>query len=99
MQTEIFGIIPVLPSVEISRDIVRYEKNAGFETRYSDKMYSVLCRDNICLHSQWHADTENDRFDVCYNDFIPSEFCKMQIEDLLTLRSRRLRQAGGKSIY
>lgn len=60
MQTEILGIIPVLPSADISRDIAWYEKKAGFETKYSDKMYAVLCRGNICLHLQWHADTEND---------------------------------------
>jgi hypothetical protein len=60
MQTEIFGIIPVLPSADISRDIAWYEEKAEFETKYSDKMYAVLCRDNICLHLQWHADIEND---------------------------------------
>lgn len=60
MQTEIFGIIPVLPSADIAKDITWYKEKAGFETKYSDNMYAVLYRDNICLHLQWHANTEND---------------------------------------
>ncbi len=60
MKTEIFGIIPVLPSADIARDIAWYKEKAGFETKFSDNMYAVLCRDNIYIHLQWHADTEND---------------------------------------
>ena len=60
MQTEILGIIPVLPSADIARDIAWYKEKTGFETRYSDKMYAVLYRDHIYMHLQWHADTEND---------------------------------------
>jgi hypothetical protein len=60
MLTKIFTVIPVLPSADISRDIVWYKEKAGFETRYSDNMYAVLYRDNICIHLQWHADTEKD---------------------------------------
>lgn len=60
MQTEILGIIPVLPSADISRDISWYKEKVGFETSYSNTMYAVLRRGNICLHLQWHADTEKD---------------------------------------
>jgi len=60
MNTEILNIIPVLPSADISRDIEWYKERAGFEARYADKMYAVLYRGDICLHLQWHADTEND---------------------------------------
>src|SRR6476661_3806322 len=60
MQTEIFGIIPVLPSADIARDIEWYKEKAGFEIRYSDNMYAVLYRESICIHLQWHANTEND---------------------------------------
>jgi len=60
MKTEIFGIIPVLPSADILRDIGWYKEKAGFETKYTDNMYAVLYRDNICIHLQWHAGTEND---------------------------------------
>ena len=60
MKTEIFGIIPVLPSADIARDIAWYKEKAGFETKYSDNMYAVLYRNNICIHLQWHADTEKD---------------------------------------
>ncbi|GAA4728415.1 glyoxalase/bleomycin resistance/extradiol dioxygenase family protein [Flavisolibacter ginsenosidimutans] len=60
MQTEILGVIPVLPSADIARDIAWYKEKAGFETSYSDTMYAVLYRGKICLHLQWHADTEDD---------------------------------------
>jgi hypothetical protein len=60
MQTQIFGIIPVLPSADISRDIAWYREKMGLEVKYSDKMYAVLYRENICIHLQWHSDTEDD---------------------------------------
>ena len=60
MKTEIFGIIPVLPSANIERDIAWYKEKDGFETKYSDNMYAVLYRDNIFIHLQWHADTPGD---------------------------------------
>jgi hypothetical protein len=58
--TEFLKIIPVLPSADISRDIAWYKEKAGFDIHFSDKMYAVLYRDNLCIHLQWHADTEND---------------------------------------
>ena len=55
MKTEISEIIPVLPSADIARDIAWYKEKAGFETKFPDNMYAVLCRDNSYIHLQWHA--------------------------------------------
>lgn len=60
MKTELLQIIPVLPSSDIARDIAWYEEKVGFKTYFSDKMYAVLYRENLCIHLQWHADTPND---------------------------------------
>ena len=60
METEIMGIIPVLPSSNIERDVTWYKEKAGFAIYFTDNMYAVLYRDNICIHLQWHADTAND---------------------------------------
>ena len=60
MTTELLGIIPVLPSANIERDIAWYKEKMGFEIYFSDSMYAVLYRENICLHLQWHADTSED---------------------------------------
>lgn len=53
-------IIPVLPSSNILRDINWYKEKTGFETAFYDNMYAVLYREQLCIHLQWHADTEND---------------------------------------
>lgn len=60
MKTEFITIIPVLPSTDIARDIGWYQEKTGFKVHFSDKMYAVLYRDNLCIHLQWHADTEED---------------------------------------
>ncbi|HOY12650.1 MAG TPA: glyoxalase/bleomycin resistance/extradiol dioxygenase family protein [Saprospiraceae bacterium] len=60
MKTELLSIIPVLPSANIERDIVWYMEKMNFEVYFSDKMYAVLYRENICIHLQWHADTDDD---------------------------------------
>ena len=60
MNTEFLGVIPVLPSADIARDTVWYKEKVGFETRHADNMYAVLIRDQMCIHLQWHADTESD---------------------------------------
>ena len=60
MTTELLSIIPVLPSADLERDIAWYKEKIGFESYFSDKMYAVLYRENICLHLQWHADTPED---------------------------------------
>lgn len=60
MKTEFFEISPVLPSQDINRDVKWYEEKVGFRLLHKDAMYAVLRRDNICIHLQWHADTEDD---------------------------------------
>src|SRR6476620_6236769 len=60
METEILNIIPVLPSSNITRDIAWYKEKTGLEIYFNDNMYAVLYRSNICIHLQWHADTEDD---------------------------------------
>ena len=54
------GITPVLPSLQIKKDVDWYEKKTGFNCIFSDKMYAILLRENQCIHLQWHADTSDD---------------------------------------
>jgi hypothetical protein len=58
--TELLKLIPVIPSQDIARDTLWYEKHAGFLTYYSDSMYAVIYREGLVLHLQWHADTKDD---------------------------------------
>jgi hypothetical protein len=60
MNTEFKQIIPVLPTTDITRDIAWYKVKAGFEVIHADAMYAVLYRENLCIHLQWHANTEDD---------------------------------------
>jgi hypothetical protein len=60
MNTEFLNMIPVLPTTDIARDILWYKEHTGFKEYYSDKMYAVLYRESLCIHLQWHADTESD---------------------------------------
>ncbi len=60
METELLEISPVLPSQDIARDVSWYEKYLGFKLLHQDKMYAVMRREKICIHLQWHADTEDD---------------------------------------
>ena len=60
MKTEFLGIIPVLPSSDIARDVAWYKEKVGFEVRFSDTVYAGLYRDGIYIHLQWHADKESD---------------------------------------
>jgi len=60
MGTEFLEILPVMPSQDIDRDVEWYNKYAGFSHLYKDKMYAILKRDKLCIHLQWHADTDND---------------------------------------
>ena len=60
MNTEILNIIPVLPSANIARDIIWYNEKAGFKEYFSDRMYAILYRDNLTIHLQWHADSDDD---------------------------------------
>jgi hypothetical protein len=60
LKTEILHIIPVLPSENIERDVAWYQEKTGFTLNFADKMYAVLYRENICIHLQWHAGTDDD---------------------------------------
>ena len=60
MNTKFLTISPVLPSSDIPRDVLWYEKNTGFKALSFDEMYAVLRRENLFIHLQWHADTEDD---------------------------------------
>ncbi len=60
MPPEFLTISPVLPSADIKRDVHWYKEKAGFELSFADHMYAVLFRNNLSIHLQWHADTEND---------------------------------------
>ena len=58
--TTFLGIIPVLPSSDIARDLKWYEEKTGFTAVFADNMYAVLHRENLSIHLQWHADTDDD---------------------------------------
>ena len=60
METEFLSVSPVLPSSNINRDIAWYQINTGFNVIFNDNMYAVLSRNNLSIHLQWHADTEED---------------------------------------
>jgi hypothetical protein len=60
MVSNFLDVIPVLPSLDIDRDIKWYEEKAGFKCAFADKMYAGVYRDNIFLHLQWHAGTIED---------------------------------------
>jgi len=60
MKTEFLEISPVLPSQDIDRDVKWFERKVGFNLLHKDKMYAVMRRENLCIHLQWHADTEDD---------------------------------------
>ncbi len=53
-------IIPVLPSLNIDRDIAWYKEKLGLEVYFFDTMYAILFREEMVIHLQWHADTEDD---------------------------------------
>ncbi|GAB5526689.1 MAG: hypothetical protein Roseis2KO_45610 [Roseivirga sp.] len=57
---EFKAMIPVLPTADMVRDAKWYEEKTGFVPVFGDKMYAGLRRDNMSLHLQWHADTEDD---------------------------------------
>ncbi|PIQ49225.1 MAG: glyoxalase/bleomycin resistance/extradiol dioxygenase family protein [Cytophagales bacterium CG12_big_fil_rev_8_21_14_0_65_40_12] len=60
MKTEILEIVPVLPSQDVERDLAWYSKFAGFEKVGGDHMYAIMKREQLYVHLQWHADTEDD---------------------------------------
>ena len=56
----LINTLPVLPSQNIERDVRWYEEKMGLNKHYRDNMYAVLYRGSLCIHLQWHADTEDD---------------------------------------
>lgn len=50
----------MLPSADIDRDVAWYKDKMGLQLSFADRMYAVLYRDNLWIHLQWHADTEDD---------------------------------------
>jgi len=59
-QTKTLCIIPVLPSSDITRDVAWWNEKVGFRVIFNDNMYAVLGRDNLYIHLQWHAGTNED---------------------------------------
>ena len=60
MKTNFIGIIPVLPSTNIERDIKWYEEKTGFSKTFAADGYAGIARENIHIHLQWHANTPED---------------------------------------
>ena len=61
MNTKLVKIIPVLESADIARDVAWYKEKTGFEVSFShEKMYAGLYRNDLEIHLQWHAGTEDD---------------------------------------
>ena len=60
MDTHFLEITPVLPSLDIKKDIEWHQKYTGFECVFADAMYAGLKRENLFIHLQWHADTDDD---------------------------------------
>lgn len=56
----LINTLPVLPSQNIERDVKWYEEKMGLTKHFGDDKYAVLYRGNLCIHLQWHADTEDD---------------------------------------
>jgi len=60
MKTNLIGIIPVLPSSNIERDVQWYVEQAGFNKSFIADGYAGVSRENIHIHLQWHAGTTED---------------------------------------
>ena len=60
METKLLGIVPVLPTEDMQRDLEFYQSKAGFQLLHEDGYYAVLKRDGIFIHLQWHANTKED---------------------------------------
>ncbi|GMN10165.1 hypothetical protein MTsPCn9_14200 [Croceitalea sp. MTPC9] len=60
MKTEFLHMTPVLSSQNIKRDVEWHKNYTGFELVFADDMYAGLKRENLFIHLQWHADTEED---------------------------------------
>lgn len=53
-------IVPVIPTVDMKRDLIWYAEKVGFQYIFGDEMYAGIKRDDLEIHRQWHADTEDD---------------------------------------
>jgi len=60
MKTELSTIVPMLSSADIERDVRWYQQQLGFKHAFGDEMYAGLRRDELSVHLQWHAATEDD---------------------------------------
>ena len=60
MEMAFINIVPVLPTSDIERDVKWYKDKTGFDLVSKDKMYAILKRGGLCIHLQWHANTEDD---------------------------------------
>lgn len=60
MTSDFVGIVPVLPSANIQRDLDWYRSRLGFQVVFADSMYAAIRRGSAWLHLQWHADTPQD---------------------------------------
>lgn len=59
-KTKFIGVIPVIPSADIDRDLKWYEEKAGFTRTFVADGYAGLSRENIHIHLQWHAGAPED---------------------------------------
>ncbi|MTB53623.1 glyoxalase/bleomycin resistance/extradiol dioxygenase family protein [Lewinella sp. W8] len=59
-KTTLLSTIPVLPTEDMARDVAWYAEKTGFTKVGGDDMYAILQRENLELHLQWHANTEDD---------------------------------------
>ena len=60
MDKKILNITPVLPSLNIAKDVKWHKQYTGFTCLHHDEGYAVLKRGEFYLHLQWHADTKDD---------------------------------------
>ena len=60
MDSTFKSITPVLPSSDLLRDIEWYEKMTGLKAVFSNEGYAVLNRENLFIHLQWHAGSNDD---------------------------------------
>lgn len=77
-KTTLLATIPVLPSADIARDITWYEEKTGFQAIHQDGMYAVLRRENLNIHLQWHADTEDD-------PLLGGSVCKIFVQNIVPI--------------
>ncbi len=60
LPTQFLHATPVLPTVNLERDLQWYKTHLGFSALHIAPDYAVLRRAGIYIHLQWHADTKDD---------------------------------------